>query len=244
MNYSTSKTLLVFLFLVFTNTLSSQIKYATKRTVVGNPSNTWIKFFDKNNCKGNAIVTVYGNIEFKRTLIGTPYRLNDAIRSIQLENTLPGTKIVLYDNSEANTNDDYIEVFVKKKIAKGKIITLEKSFENANLKVVYHKNNGLNGKVSYVSVIPPKRELGYCLYPIKVKYEAKAEKRCRWNIDDRFNSDMDFEYHEVKKIAKSKCDEFGLELEFYSTLNTIECEYNKDKSKVINLIITAHCDCR
>lgn len=87
-----------------------------------------------------------------------------AIRSDQGAYNLPvksRTKILLYDNPDGKTNDDWLEIVVKKQpkgIYPGDaycISTLEKSYEDDYVKVVYNRDNGLNGKVSHAKVRLP-----------------------------------------------------------------------------------------
>ena len=80
---------------------------------------------------------------------------NDKIRSIKLKSVSQGTIIELFDNPDAKTNDDWLQITVKKSAPVLVIPHLEqKSYENEYYKLTYHKDNGLNGKVSNVKVKP------------------------------------------------------------------------------------------
>lgn len=96
---------------------------------------------------------------------------NDEARSLSVRSdkgalNLPvkaGTKILLFDNPEGKKNDDWVEITFKRDpknqgVYPGDaycIRTFEKDSENDIVKVDYHKDNGLNGKVSYAEVRQP-----------------------------------------------------------------------------------------
>ncbi|MEL7450305.1 MAG: hypothetical protein AAFN78_13915 [Pseudomonadota bacterium] len=73
---------------------------------------------------------------------------NDDVKSMRLEHLDAGTELWVYDSAPPSTTDDYLYVRVKQDIDYRDINTLEASFEDAQLEVVYNAVNGLNGKVS------------------------------------------------------------------------------------------------
>jgi hypothetical protein len=80
---------------------------------------------------------------------------NDEARSVKLCNVRPGTKIYVYDDSDGKTDDDWTEIRVKRFSGKIIVKTFEKDRNDDKVWVDYHKDNGLDGKVSYIKVKPP-----------------------------------------------------------------------------------------
>lgn len=79
--------------------------------------------------------------------------VNDDIKSAVLTNVPAGTKITLYDDPKGRRNkDDYIEIWVHKFVASYTINDFERSIgdRNSAVQIHYGKDNGLNGKVSYI----------------------------------------------------------------------------------------------
>lgn len=77
---------------------------------------------------------------------------NDEARSIKLFDVPAGRVIRLYDSPDGSTQDDWVEIRVKRAITEKLVGTLQESFEDEDVRVVYHRNDGLDGKVSRVEV--------------------------------------------------------------------------------------------
>lgn len=77
---------------------------------------------------------------------------NDEARSIKLFDVPAGRVIRLYDSADGSTQDDWVEIRVKRGITEKLIGTLEGAFEDDDVRVVVHRNDGLDGKVSRVEV--------------------------------------------------------------------------------------------
>lgn len=78
---------------------------------------------------------------------------NDEARSMSIQGIKAGRIIEFYDNPDGIKNDDWVEIFVKQDISLSdsyKIYSFEHSYEDAYVKVVYHADNGLDGKISYI----------------------------------------------------------------------------------------------
>ena len=80
---------------------------------------------------------------------------NDEAKSAVLRNMPRGRVIRLYDSPSAKTNDDWVEIRTNRPIQRAVVPSFESSFRNADLTVVYHRDNGLNGKVSRLIAGPP-----------------------------------------------------------------------------------------
>jgi hypothetical protein len=77
---------------------------------------------------------------------------NDEARSVVLYNVRVGAVLSVYDNAEGKTDDDWCEIVVKRLVQQETVASFEETYENENVRVTYHRQNGLNGKVSHISV--------------------------------------------------------------------------------------------
>lgn len=78
---------------------------------------------------------------------------NDEARSVSLTNVRAGTVITVFNESDGNINKDYAEIIVKQDVPGRCIGSFETSFEDDQIKVDYHRDNGdLDGKVSLIKV--------------------------------------------------------------------------------------------
>ncbi|MDD0972500.1 hypothetical protein [Pseudomonas fontis] len=82
---------------------------------------------------------------------------NDEARSLSLRGIKKGTRITLYDSPTASQHDDYAVVDIKRDIGLEErvvVSSFERSENNNNFKSTYVRNNGLDGKVSYIKIEP------------------------------------------------------------------------------------------
>jgi hypothetical protein len=77
---------------------------------------------------------------------------NDEARSVKLNNVRSGCRITVYDSKSPSTNDDYCVIDVKKDVHEYIVGTFEQSIDNDTVRVTFHRNNGLDGKVSYIKI--------------------------------------------------------------------------------------------
>lgn len=77
---------------------------------------------------------------------------NDEARSVTLFNVPAGKVLRLLDDPRGNRQDDFVEIEVKRDVSEAVIGSLERSFEDDDVRVVYRRNNGLDGKVSRLEV--------------------------------------------------------------------------------------------
>lgn len=106
-----------------------------------------IILYEGNNATQN-IVATYNDVDGYDGKV----KPNDEARSLKLSNVKVGCEIKVYDNGNGSTNDDYCIIHVKKKVQEKIIGTFEQSFEDDVVQVNFHKNNGLDGKVSYIRI--------------------------------------------------------------------------------------------
>jgi Big-like domain-containing protein len=77
---------------------------------------------------------------------------NDEARSLILYDVSAGRVLRLFDSPDGWRGDDSVEIIAKRHIARKMIATFERSFEDADVSVIYHRDNGLDGKVSRLEV--------------------------------------------------------------------------------------------
>lgn len=81
---------------------------------------------------------------------------NDEIRSLTMNNVLAGTTITVADDDQGQNKDDVAIIRVKKDITQNTIVrSFDSSVDDANYSVQANYKNGLDGKVSYISVYNP-----------------------------------------------------------------------------------------
>lgn len=77
---------------------------------------------------------------------------NDEARSLVLQDVPSGTVIRIADDPNGATDDDYTDIYVKTQGHSVIIPSFEQSYEDDYVKVKYHSDNGLDGKVSYCDI--------------------------------------------------------------------------------------------
>ena len=77
---------------------------------------------------------------------------NDEIRSCVLHDIPKGALVRFYDNPDGKMNDDWTEIEVKAPHQKYIIRTLERTYDDEYVRVTYHHQNGLDGKVSRIAL--------------------------------------------------------------------------------------------
>ncbi len=101
---------------------------------------------------GNTTDHTYQDVNFKST---SKY-VNDEARSLILHWPRPGTTIRLYDSPSASEGDDWVEIKVKETARTIQINTFEENQSSpfADYSAIYHPCNGLDGKVSHMTLTP------------------------------------------------------------------------------------------
>jgi hypothetical protein len=118
-------------------------------------NNGAIYFYEATNAdkKQDAVCVVptgHGNVNLKAN--GCE---NDEAKSLTLSGVKKGTRITLFDNKDGNRNDDYMTVDVKRDIGMGERVLVpnfEFDSDNQNYRSVFVRNNGLNGKLSRITI--------------------------------------------------------------------------------------------
>lgn len=99
-------------------------------------------------------VTRNKSLRFFDPLTGTDYPCdNDEARSILLHDVPAGKVLRFYDDPDGRfQDDDWTEIITKRAVARKYVDTFEQSFEDADVKVIFHRDNGLDGKISFAEV--------------------------------------------------------------------------------------------
>jgi hypothetical protein len=106
-----------------------------------------IAFFDGNDGGGNLVQAVEDNPGQS-----IPPKQNDSIRSLKMYNVRPGAEIRLFDAANGATSDDFCIVNVKRVVPEYVIGSLERSYEDEYVRVTFIALDGLDGKVSRITV--------------------------------------------------------------------------------------------
>lgn len=80
---------------------------------------------------------------------------NDEAKSMNLSGIAAGTRITLFDHPNGNRNDDYMTIDVKRDIpvtARVLVPNFESDRDTPDYRAIFVRNNGLNGKVSRITI--------------------------------------------------------------------------------------------
>jgi hypothetical protein len=80
---------------------------------------------------------------------------DDETRSLVLTFVKAGTTILVYDDPDCETGDDWAEISVKRDLFRTTVNSYETSYENDDVIVSYHADNRLDGKLSCVRIVAP-----------------------------------------------------------------------------------------
>lgn len=111
-----------------------------------------IDLYEGNNGSQNLVCSIPGTpraVNFQNDSLGCD---NDEARSLVLHDVPAGRVIRVYDSPSGATEDDWTSITVKRNISRRVIGTFQQDVDDASVRVVYHRNNGLDGKVSRLVV--------------------------------------------------------------------------------------------
>ncbi|MBB3226307.1 hypothetical protein FHW69_000897 [Luteibacter sp. Sphag1AF] len=82
---------------------------------------------------------------------------NDQARSATVTNVPAGTEFTVFDSPQASTKDDYAVVRVLRDLDNRTAIipSFNRSLRTEDIELTVHYRNGLDGSISYVTVVPP-----------------------------------------------------------------------------------------
>ena len=108
---------------------------------------------EERHCRGDAVGGLTdrsGNIV---DLTNNDSFENDEASSMRIQNIRPGAIVRVFDNSQGRTDDDWAQLLVMRSTSTWCIGTFESGIPGLGaLRMQYHRDNGLNGKVSRVEV--------------------------------------------------------------------------------------------
>jgi hypothetical protein len=122
----------------------------SRMEIKSTPLEPVMDLFEGNNGSQNMVCSLVISNSGIVTFQGHPQCDNDEARSLGLYNALSGQIIRLYDSPTGNTNDDWTEIYVKRQIKYVLISTFENNIDNPDIQLIFHRKNGLDGKVSRV----------------------------------------------------------------------------------------------
>ena len=127
-------------------------------TLTSDPASPSFDFYEGNNASQNLVCSLEAKNSRAINFKNHSQCDNDEARSIVLYSLNAGHKLTVYDNPDGKKNDDWTEIIVKRDIKRKVINTFQRSFEDSDVRVIYHKDNGLDGKVS-------RAEISVVVYP-------------------------------------------------------------------------------
>ncbi len=119
---------------------------------------TYLEFYEGNRGEQDGVCVLAATRDkghaFSDPIDGFDYKCNnDEARSLLLHDIPAGKVFRLYDDREGDyQDDDWTEILVKRPVARKYVDTFEQSFEDDDIRVIHHRDNGLDGKVSYAHV--------------------------------------------------------------------------------------------
>jgi hypothetical protein len=124
--------------------------YCTQDEVLRHPLQTERKTFNVSYLNLNS----ENNVFFAAIAVWFGVGPNDETRSLALQGVKAGRVIEFYDDPYGSKSDDWVEILVKQDVLSSDrylIYSYEFSYEDDFVKVTYHKDNGLDGKISYIN---------------------------------------------------------------------------------------------
>lgn len=106
-----------------------------------------VDFFEGNDGTQDPVGSQVTSHDHSVVFDGKP-TTNDEARSFAISRTPGGRVLRFFDSPDRDRDDDWLEVIVKRDILEKLIPTFERSFEDDDVRLIYHRNNGLDGKVS------------------------------------------------------------------------------------------------
>jgi len=109
-----------------------------------------VVLYEGNNCSQDVLCEEWfeGFRNFKKET-SCP---NDEARSLFIRNARRGEQYWLFDSPDGSLNDDWVEIAILNDFNELCIKTFERSFDDGSIRIIYHKRNGLDGKVSAMTI--------------------------------------------------------------------------------------------
>ncbi len=111
----------------------------------------YIRFFEGNRGDQNVVIELSDDPGQSVNLKKYSGK-NDEARSVRLFNARVGTLIRVYDHPKGKLDDDWCQIEVIGKQDEYTVDSFEHSYADSVVRVTFHRNNGLDGKVSMIRV--------------------------------------------------------------------------------------------
>lgn len=111
----------------------------------------FIRFFEGNHGDQNTVIELSDDpgqsVNLKKF-----WGKNDEARSVRIFNVRVGALIKVYDHPKGKLDDDWCQIEVLGAHDEYTVDSFKHSYADSTVKVTYHPNNGLDGKVSCIRV--------------------------------------------------------------------------------------------
>ena len=135
--------------------LSALTAFAVQTLSPSSPAGT-IELYENNETTGDYVGSVDDTkdreINFKGNRRIERRFVNDEAKSLVLRHPRVGTVIRLFDSPDGDRDDDYVVIYVRETAAEIRVNTFEEAIPSGKIRVVYHRKNDLDGKVSRLEV--------------------------------------------------------------------------------------------
>ncbi|MGK7923049.1 MAG: hypothetical protein AB4080_23920 [Trichodesmium sp.] len=113
-------------------------------------------FYEGNNCTQDVVATYDPSVDVNDNCKDTSRCQNDEARSLLIQGLAEYSTVSVYDNPDAAQDDDYSIIKIRS-VSGGDTVcigTFEKDYDNGEVEVIYERDNGLDGKISHITVTP------------------------------------------------------------------------------------------
>ena len=116
------------------------------------PSPDGIALYSENDCKNNNVGLTDGTAGQLIQFITDDRFQNDEARSLLFTKLSPGTIIRLFDHPAGDASDDWVEILVMQEVENYCVNSFENSFQDTVISVTFSEVDGLDSKVSFMTV--------------------------------------------------------------------------------------------
>lgn len=147
-----------FNFLIDDATVTTQLENTLFAPDWNKAAGNYAELYEGNSATQDVVCPLFlhrdKSLRFSDPWTGTDFPCNnDEARSILLHDVPAGKVLRFYDDGGRGfQDDDWTEIIVKRPVARKYVDTFEQSFEDADVRVIFHRDNGLDGKISSAEV--------------------------------------------------------------------------------------------
>jgi phosphatidylserine/phosphatidylglycerophosphate/cardiolipin synthase-like enzyme len=147
-----------FNFLIDDAAVTSQLESSLFAPDWNKAAGSYAELYEGNSGTQDVVCPLFLNrnksLRFSDPWTGTDFPCNnDEARSILLHDVPAGKVLRFYDDGgRGYQEDDWTEIVVKRPVARKYVDTFEQSFEDDDVRVIFHRDDGLDGKISSAEV--------------------------------------------------------------------------------------------